>query len=176
MINCTAINTLPDIVFTINGVDYPVPASAYIREVRTQPWGLVLKSGTCRNVAQQQGGRRPPWRPSHTIADAAGWPRRASLRLGRLLREGLSTVLGSRSGGGEKEWHSPQRGTAQPEYRKDTAESEGSRRQFWFLAAPGRPALLQLLRQPRGSWEGRTMERRRAGAEGGQQVRARADR
>ncbi|XP_044115339.1 pepsin F-like [Neovison vison] len=32
MINCDTINTLPDIVFTINGVEYPVPASAYIRE------------------------------------------------------------------------------------------------------------------------------------------------
>uniref|UniRef100_A0A8C7C886 Peptidase A1 domain-containing protein n=1 Tax=Neovison vison TaxID=452646 RepID=A0A8C7C886_NEOVI len=44
MINCDTINTLPDIVFTINGVEYPVPASAYIREVRTQPWCGVLLS------------------------------------------------------------------------------------------------------------------------------------
>ncbi|XP_049636817.1 pepsin A-5-like [Suncus etruscus] len=35
--SCQARNTLPDIVFTINGVKYPVPASAYIRQVRTNP-------------------------------------------------------------------------------------------------------------------------------------------
>ncbi|XP_076971108.1 pepsin A-like [Tamandua tetradactyla] len=29
-ISCSAINNLPDIVFTINGVEYPLPASAYI--------------------------------------------------------------------------------------------------------------------------------------------------
>ncbi|XP_032078113.1 pepsin A-like [Thamnophis elegans] len=32
MINCNAINELADIVFTINGIEYPVPASAYIRQ------------------------------------------------------------------------------------------------------------------------------------------------
>ncbi|XP_053417490.1 pepsin A [Nycticebus coucang] len=30
VISCSAINSLPDIVFTINGVQYPVPPSAYI--------------------------------------------------------------------------------------------------------------------------------------------------
>ncbi|XP_066110118.1 pepsin F-like [Saccopteryx bilineata] len=32
MVNCNAMNTLPDIVITINGIRYPVPASAYIRQ------------------------------------------------------------------------------------------------------------------------------------------------
>ncbi|XP_070813417.1 pepsin A-like [Pituophis catenifer annectens] len=32
IVNCNAINKLPDIVFTINGIQYPVPASAYIRQ------------------------------------------------------------------------------------------------------------------------------------------------
>ncbi|XP_041518116.1 pepsin A-5 [Microtus oregoni] len=32
VLKCDTINTLPDIVFTINGVTYPVPASAYIRK------------------------------------------------------------------------------------------------------------------------------------------------
>ncbi|XP_040603549.1 pepsin A-5 isoform X2 [Mesocricetus auratus] len=32
VLKCGTINTLPDIVFTINGVTYPVPASAYIRK------------------------------------------------------------------------------------------------------------------------------------------------
>uniref|UniRef100_A0A8C7E2Q0 Peptidase A1 domain-containing protein n=1 Tax=Naja naja TaxID=35670 RepID=A0A8C7E2Q0_NAJNA len=35
IVNCNAINELPDIVFTINGIQYPVPASAYIRQVRS---------------------------------------------------------------------------------------------------------------------------------------------
>nr|XP_051689019.1 pepsin F isoform X2 [Oryctolagus cuniculus] len=38
IIDCDTISTLPDIIFTIDGVDYPVPASAYIRKVR----GLTL--------------------------------------------------------------------------------------------------------------------------------------
>ncbi|XP_049747803.1 pepsin F-like [Elephas maximus indicus] len=32
IMNCEAINTLPDIIFNINGIDYPMPASAYIRK------------------------------------------------------------------------------------------------------------------------------------------------
>uniref|UniRef100_A0A8C6VK18 pepsin A n=1 Tax=Naja naja TaxID=35670 RepID=A0A8C6VK18_NAJNA len=35
IVNCNVINELPDIVFTINGIQYPVPASAYIRQVRS---------------------------------------------------------------------------------------------------------------------------------------------
>ncbi|KAM5186160.1 pepsin F-like [Callospermophilus lateralis] len=32
VVDCDTIDTLPDILFTINGVHYPVPASAYVRE------------------------------------------------------------------------------------------------------------------------------------------------
>ncbi|XP_060543203.1 pepsin A-like [Pantherophis guttatus] len=32
IVNCNAINKLPDIVFTINGIQYPLSASAYIRQ------------------------------------------------------------------------------------------------------------------------------------------------
>ncbi|KAK1335414.1 hypothetical protein QTO34_003200 [Cnephaeus nilssonii] len=39
VVSCEAIHSLPDIVFTINGVAYPVPASAYIRRVRARPGG-----------------------------------------------------------------------------------------------------------------------------------------
>ncbi|XP_004389364.1 pepsin F-like [Trichechus manatus latirostris] len=35
IMDCEAINTLPDIIITINGVDYPLPASAYIRQEHT---------------------------------------------------------------------------------------------------------------------------------------------
>ncbi|XP_017375365.1 pepsin A isoform X2 [Cebus imitator] len=34
VVSCSAISSLPDIVFTINGIQYPVPASAYILQVR----------------------------------------------------------------------------------------------------------------------------------------------
>lgn len=34
VISCSAINSLPDIVFTINGIQYPLPPSAYILQVR----------------------------------------------------------------------------------------------------------------------------------------------
>ncbi|XP_077717967.1 pepsin F-like isoform X1 [Canis aureus] len=48
MIDCSTINTLPDIVFAINGVNYPVPASAYIRDGQ---------EGTCySNFDEGRGG------------------------------------------------------------------------------------------------------------------------
>lgn len=34
VVSCSAISSLPDIVFTINGIQYPVPPSAYILQVR----------------------------------------------------------------------------------------------------------------------------------------------
>lgn len=34
IVSCSSMYSLPNIVFTINGVQYPVPASAYILEVR----------------------------------------------------------------------------------------------------------------------------------------------
>lgn len=58
LVSCQTIGTLPPVVFTINGIDYPVPAQAYI-QVRGQPWGLVLKSGTCRNPYTAAGSRAP---------------------------------------------------------------------------------------------------------------------
>ncbi|KAK1335417.1 hypothetical protein QTO34_003203 [Cnephaeus nilssonii] len=40
VISCEAIHSLPDIIFTINGVAYPVPASAYILRIWDwrDPW------------------------------------------------------------------------------------------------------------------------------------------
>uniref|UniRef100_G1QAC8 Peptidase A1 domain-containing protein n=1 Tax=Myotis lucifugus TaxID=59463 RepID=G1QAC8_MYOLU len=35
IVSCDDVQSLPDIVFTINGVAYPVPASAYIRRGQT---------------------------------------------------------------------------------------------------------------------------------------------
>ena len=58
LVSCQTIGTLPPVVFTINGIDYPVPAQTYV-QVRGQPWGLVLKSGTCRN-SYAAAGSRPP--------------------------------------------------------------------------------------------------------------------
>lgn len=34
VVSCSSMYSLPNIVYTINGVQYPVPASAYIMEVR----------------------------------------------------------------------------------------------------------------------------------------------
>uniref|UniRef100_F1RIE6 Peptidase A1 domain-containing protein n=1 Tax=Sus scrofa TaxID=9823 RepID=F1RIE6_PIG len=39
LIQCSTMNTLPDFIFTINNVQYPVPARAYIQKVRGQPRG-----------------------------------------------------------------------------------------------------------------------------------------
>ncbi|MXQ90797.1 hypothetical protein E5288_WYG016194 [Bos mutus] len=36
-ISCSTINTLPSIIFTINGINYPLPARAYILKMRRQP-------------------------------------------------------------------------------------------------------------------------------------------
>ncbi|XP_021540574.1 pepsin F-like [Neomonachus schauinslandi] len=48
IIDCDAVSTLPDIVFTINGINYSVPASAYIREDH---------QGTCySNFDEGKGG------------------------------------------------------------------------------------------------------------------------
>uniref|UniRef100_A0A8D0N916 Peptidase A1 domain-containing protein n=1 Tax=Sus scrofa TaxID=9823 RepID=A0A8D0N916_PIG len=46
LIQCSTMNTLPDFIFTINNVQYPVPARAYIQKVRGHPWGLAVKSAT----------------------------------------------------------------------------------------------------------------------------------
>lgn len=34
VVSCSSASKLPNIIFTINGVQYPLPASAYILEVR----------------------------------------------------------------------------------------------------------------------------------------------
>uniref|UniRef100_A0A8C0GSW8 Peptidase A1 domain-containing protein n=1 Tax=Chelonoidis abingdonii TaxID=106734 RepID=A0A8C0GSW8_CHEAB len=47
-ISCSAMSSLPDIVFTINGIEFPVPASAYIIDVsillRNLPRGLLARA------------------------------------------------------------------------------------------------------------------------------------
>lgn len=49
VISCSSIDSLPDIVFTINGVQYPLSPSAYILQVRG-PWAFHLDVPT-PNVA-----------------------------------------------------------------------------------------------------------------------------
>ena len=36
-VSCFMVSTLPSIIFTINGINYPVPAQAYILKVRRGP-------------------------------------------------------------------------------------------------------------------------------------------
>uniref|UniRef100_A0A8C6E706 Peptidase A1 domain-containing protein n=1 Tax=Moschus moschiferus TaxID=68415 RepID=A0A8C6E706_MOSMO len=45
---CNTTSTLPPLIFTIKGIDYPVPAQAYIHEVRGQSPGhhSVLACGS----------------------------------------------------------------------------------------------------------------------------------
>uniref|UniRef100_A0A452HSS0 Peptidase A1 domain-containing protein n=1 Tax=Gopherus agassizii TaxID=38772 RepID=A0A452HSS0_9SAUR len=47
-ISCSAMSSLPNIVFTINGIEFPVPASAYIIDVsvllRKLPQGLLARA------------------------------------------------------------------------------------------------------------------------------------
>lgn len=73
IVNCDTVKALPDVLFTINGIEYPVPASAYI-QVRGQPWGLVLKSGTRWSHGAAAGGKEAVWRPNGANADAAEPP------------------------------------------------------------------------------------------------------
>lgn len=50
VVSCSAINSLPNIVFTINGVQYPLPPSAYILQVRAwhRTWPIPLSvQGEC---------------------------------------------------------------------------------------------------------------------------------
>ncbi|KAK1335413.1 hypothetical protein QTO34_003199 [Cnephaeus nilssonii] len=49
VVSCEAIHSLPDIVFTINGVAYPVPASAYIRREQTGICKTNLYTWTVRH-------------------------------------------------------------------------------------------------------------------------------
>ncbi|MXQ90785.1 hypothetical protein E5288_WYG016245 [Bos mutus] len=59
-VSCSVVNTLPSIIFTINGINYPAPARAYILK---QPTGCGWEE-------------RALYWPSHTIADAdepCGW-------------------------------------------------------------------------------------------------------
>jgi len=48
MVLCPVISILPPVIFTINGIDYSVPAEAYIQKVRGQSRELLLSSGTPR--------------------------------------------------------------------------------------------------------------------------------
>ena len=60
VVPCNARNVLPDIVFTINNVDYPVPVRAYVLKVRGHPWGLAVKSATCGTSGLLDARRRGP--------------------------------------------------------------------------------------------------------------------
>ena len=62
LISCNCTMTLPPVIFTINGTNFPVSRKYYIHKVRSQPWGLVPKSQTYRN----------PWVPAGRRAPSAG--------------------------------------------------------------------------------------------------------
>ena len=62
LILCNSTMTLPPVIFTINGMDFPMSHKYYIQKVRGQPWGMVPKSQTYRN----------PWAPARRSAPSAG--------------------------------------------------------------------------------------------------------
>ncbi|OWK17351.1 hypothetical protein Celaphus_00013448 [Cervus elaphus hippelaphus] len=45
-VSCFTINTLPSIIFTINGIDYPVAAQAYILKDSQGRCFITFKGGT----------------------------------------------------------------------------------------------------------------------------------
>uniref|UniRef100_A0A4W2FBQ3 Pregnancy-associated glycoprotein 1-like n=1 Tax=Bos indicus x Bos taurus TaxID=30522 RepID=A0A4W2FBQ3_BOBOX len=47
-VSCSAVNTLPSIIFTINGISYPVPARAYILKDSRSHCYTTLKENTVR--------------------------------------------------------------------------------------------------------------------------------
>ncbi|ELR58615.1 hypothetical protein M91_02827, partial [Bos mutus] len=47
-ISCFAVNTLPSIIFTINGINYPVPAQAYILKDSRGPCYTTFMENTVR--------------------------------------------------------------------------------------------------------------------------------
>jgi len=60
MLSCDAINSLPTLLLTINGIVYPVPPDYYIQRVRGQRWGLAVKLG------------QNPWAAARRRAPSAG--------------------------------------------------------------------------------------------------------
>ena len=58
LVSCQTIGTLPPVVFTINGIDYPVPAQAYV-QVRGQPWGWFSNLGLAGTLTLLLGVGRP---------------------------------------------------------------------------------------------------------------------
>ena len=64
-VSCSAVNTLPPIIFTINGINYPVPARGYIIKVRGQYRGWVLKLELAGTLGLLLGGGCPLEAISH---------------------------------------------------------------------------------------------------------------
>ena len=64
---CDSSKALPPIIFTINGMDFPVSPKYYLQKVRGQLWGLVPKFGICKNSWAAVGRKGPstgqatPW-------------------------------------------------------------------------------------------------------------------
>ncbi|XP_027387157.1 pregnancy-associated glycoprotein 1-like isoform X2 [Bos indicus x Bos taurus] len=52
-VSCSAVNALPSIIFTINGINYPVPARAYVLKYRL--WGCRRRTSIlCRENKEQE--------------------------------------------------------------------------------------------------------------------------
>lgn len=77
VVSCSAINNLPNIVFTINGIQYPLAPSAYILQVKGL-WAFHP------DVLHWMWPPRPPRHEGKSPPTAA-----AENRPGRLWRKGI---------------------------------------------------------------------------------------
>lgn len=76
IIDYNTINTLPDIVFTINGSEYPVPARAYLHPGGEGPTLVAGSQIRDSQVTLGCGWKRPPGgqtEPLQTLPNTRGW-------------------------------------------------------------------------------------------------------
>ena len=70
-VSCFVINTLPSILFTINGINYPMAARAYILKVRGPHPEVWFSNRNLQEPFHCCWEEAALCRPCHTIADAA---------------------------------------------------------------------------------------------------------
>ena len=59
LISCDRSKALPPIIFTINGMDFPVSPKYYIQKVRVHPWGWFPNLAIAGNLGLLLGGGHP---------------------------------------------------------------------------------------------------------------------
>jgi len=54
-VDCSTVNTLPDIIFTIQGREFPIPSSVYVYKVKTSGGIMCLSAFTPQDVKSSRG-------------------------------------------------------------------------------------------------------------------------